>query len=60
VVVENSLLLRSGLLAAGVPVETHLFPDGGHGFGLRLARGKSVDGWHELFFSWGRKHRLFT
>jgi len=60
VVVENSLLLRSALLAAGVPVETHLFPDGGHGFGLRLARGKSVEGWHELFLSWGRKHRLFT
>ena len=60
VVVENSLLLRSGLLAAGVPVETHLFPDGGHGFGLRLARGKSVDGWQELFFTWGRKHRLFA
>ena len=23
------------------PAEAHLFPDGGHGFGLRLARGKS-------------------
>ena len=60
VVVENSLLLRSALLAAKVPVETHLFPDGGHGFGLRLARGKSVEGWQELFFSWGRKRGLFA
>ena len=60
VVVENSLLLRSALLAARVPVETHLYPDGGHGFGLRLARGKSVEGWEELFLSWGRKHRIFT
>jgi acetyl esterase/lipase len=60
VVVENSLLLRTALVSAKVPVETHLFPDGGHGFGLRLARGKSVEGWQELFFSWGRKRGLFT
>jgi len=55
VAVENSLLLRSALLAGRVPVETHLFADGGHGFGLRLARGKSVEGWQELFFAWLRK-----
>lgn len=60
VVVENTLLFRAALVAAKVPVETHLFPDGGHGFGLRLARGKSVEGWQELFFSWGRKHGLFA
>jgi acetyl esterase/lipase len=60
VVVENTLLLRSALLAAKVPVETHLFPDGGHGFGLRLARGKSVEGWQELFLAWGRKRGLFA
>jgi acetyl esterase/lipase len=60
VVVENSLLLRTALVSAKVPVETHLFPDGGHGFGLRLARGKSVESWQELFFSWGRKRGLFT
>ena len=60
VVVENSLLLRSALLAAKVPVETHLYPDGGHGFGLRLARGKSVEGWEELFLAWGRKHHIFA
>ena len=60
VVVENTLLFRSALLAAKVPVEAHLFPDGGHGFGLRLARGKSVEGWQELFFSWARKRGLFA
>ncbi|HEX8572438.1 MAG TPA: alpha/beta hydrolase [Allosphingosinicella sp.] len=59
VVVENSLLLRSALLARKVPVETHLFPDGGHGFGLRLAKGKSVEGWEHLFFAWARKRGLF-
>lgn len=57
--VENSLLLRSALLARKVPVETHLFADGGHGFGLRLARGKSVEGWQELFWAWAGKKGLF-
>ncbi|HEY0130029.1 MAG TPA: prolyl oligopeptidase family serine peptidase, partial [Allosphingosinicella sp.] len=59
VVVENALLLRSALLARKVPVETHLFADGGHGFGLRLARGKTVEGWQDLFFAWARKKGLF-
>lgn len=59
VVVENSLLLRAALLARKVPVETHLFADGGHGFGLRLARGKTVEGWQDLFFAWARKKGLF-
>jgi len=58
--VENTLLLRSAFLAAKVPVETHLFPDGGHGFGLRLSRGKSVEGWQEIFWAWGVKRRLFA
>jgi acetyl esterase/lipase len=58
--VANTLLLRSALLAAKVPVETHLFPDGGHGFGLRLSRGRSVEGWQDIFWAWGAKRRLFA
>ncbi|MFL6863144.1 MAG: alpha/beta hydrolase [Allosphingosinicella sp.] len=58
--VANTLLLRSALLAAKVPVETHLFPDGGHGFGLRLSKGKSVEGWQDIFWAWGVKRRLFV
>jgi len=57
--VENTLMLRAALVARKVPVETHLFADGGHGFGLRLARGKTVEGWQELFFAWARKKGLF-
>lgn len=57
--VANTLMLREALLAAKVPVETHLFPDGGHGFGLRLSKGKSVEGWEEIFFVWGRKRGVF-
>jgi acetyl esterase/lipase len=60
VVVENTLMLRAALRQRGVPVETHLFRDGGHGFGLRLARGKTVEGWQNLFHAWGRSHGLFT
>ncbi|HEX8579744.1 MAG TPA: prolyl oligopeptidase family serine peptidase, partial [Allosphingosinicella sp.] len=60
VVVENSLLLRAALLAKKVPVETHLYADGGHGFGLRLAKGKTVEGWENVFFAWGRKKGLFA
>jgi acetyl esterase/lipase len=60
VVVENTLLLRAALLAKKVPVETHLFADGGHGFGLRLARGKTVEGWEELFLAWAAKKGLFA
>ena len=59
VLVDNSLMLRSALRERGVPVETHLFPDGGHGFGLRLSKGKSVEGWQELFYAWGRRLEVF-
>ncbi len=58
--VQNSLLLREALRARGVAVETHLFADGGHGFGLRLARGRSVEHWPELFFAWGRRQRIWS
>lgn len=60
VVVENTLMLRAALRDKNIPAETHLFADGGHGFGLRLARGKTVEGWNELFHAWGRNLGLFT
>lgn len=60
VVVENTLLLRAALRARGVETETHLFPDGGHGFGLRLARGKSVENWPDLLNAWAARKGLWT
>ena len=57
--VANTLLLHAALRARGIPTELHLFPDGGHGFGLRLARGKSVEHWPDLFLSWGRYRGLW-
>ncbi|RVT43568.1 alpha/beta hydrolase [Sphingobium algorifonticola] len=57
--VENSLLLRAALRAKGVPVETHLFTHGGHGFGIRRAIGKPVAAWPDLFLAWARTQGLF-
>jgi acetyl esterase/lipase len=56
--VDNALLLRAALRARAVPVETHLFTHGGHGFGLRKAIGKPVGQWPELFLAWTRVHGL--
>lgn len=56
--VENSLLLRAALRRAGVPVETHLFTHGGHGFALRRTAGKPAEVWPELFIAWTASHGL--
>mgnify|MGYP003704007201 CR=1 FL=1 len=47
--VENTLAMFSALKAAGVPVEMHVFEEGGHGFGLRFTTGKPVAAWPGLF-----------
>lgn len=52
--VGNALLLRAALRAKGIPVETHLFARGGHGFGLRGTPGKPVAAWPDLFVEWAR------
>ena len=52
--VENSLLFRAALKAAKVPVEMHLFAEGGHGFGMRRAMGKPASVWPDLFLAWAR------
>lgn len=52
--VENSLLFRAALRAQKLPVETHLFTHGGHGFGLRKAIGKPAEIWPQLFIDWAR------
>lgn len=51
---ENILLLHAALRAAKVPVELHLFAEGGHGFGLRGAAGKPAAIWPELFVAWAK------
>jgi len=52
--VDSSLAYFIALKAAGVPAEMHLFPDGGHGYGLRK-RQKSTDAWPDLAAAWLRR-----
>lgn len=54
VVVENSLEFSAALRAQDIPVETHLFSHGGHGFGLRKTIGKPVAIWPKLFVNWSQ------
>lgn len=56
--VDNTLAFRAALRRVGVPVETHLFAQGGHGFGLRGAAGKPAAAWPDLFLRWAQTHGL--
>lgn len=42
---------------AKVPVELHVFPDGGHGFGMNR-KGKSCDAWTGLLGDWMKRQGL--
>jgi acetyl esterase/lipase len=52
--VANTLRFRAALLERKIPVEMHLFAEGGHGFGLRKAVGKPVEVWPDLWRAWAR------
>ena len=49
--VEDSLSYYVGLKKAGVPVEMHLYPHGGHAFGLRRTK-LPVTAWPQLVETW--------
>ena len=53
--VDNSLRLEAALRAAKVSTELHVFEEGGHGFGLRFARGKPVEAWPDLVLAWWKR-----
>jgi acetyl esterase/lipase len=59
VAVGNTLEFRAALRAQGIPVETHLFAHGGHGFGLHGVAGMPAQAWPELFVSWAQSMELF-
>ncbi|TGE17527.1 alpha/beta hydrolase [Hymenobacter elongatus] len=48
--VQNSLRFYEACLRNGVPVEMHLYPKGGHGFGLNNKTTK--DAWIDRFQNW--------
>jgi acetyl esterase/lipase len=52
---ENSLNYLAALRAAKVTAEAHLFTEGGHGFGIGLAKGKPVAVWPDLFLAWAAR-----
>jgi acetyl esterase/lipase len=49
--VENSLVYYEALKKSGVPVEMHLYAQGGHGFGLRRTQ-FPVTAWPALVEKW--------
>jgi acetyl esterase/lipase len=55
--VENSLDWIAACRAAKVPVEAHLFGEGGHGFGLHLPPNLPGARWPDLFAAWIRRNR---
>ena len=57
---ENSLNYLAALRAAKVPAEAHIFEEGGHGFGIGLAKGKPAAAWPELFLAWAGRHGFLT
>ena len=55
--VENSLLYYQALLKGKVPVEMHLYPTGGHGYGLRHTD-KFVTTWPSRAEDWMRSLKM--
>jgi len=58
--IANSLDYLAALRSARVGAETHFFEEGGHGFGIWLARGKPAAAWPDLFLSWAGRHGFVT
>lgn len=57
--VANTTRLRDALIAQKIPVETHLFAHGGHGFGIPGDPGARKL-WIPLFLNFARQQKLFT
>jgi dipeptidyl aminopeptidase/acylaminoacyl peptidase len=51
--VENSLVFYQALVAHNIPVEMHIYPEGGHGFSLAMHKGR-LSSWTDLCIEWIR------
>lgn len=56
---EKGFPLIESYRAAGRPIEFHLFPSGGHGFGIGQP-GTPEEGWIELLYKWLRVSGILT
>lgn len=52
---NSSLVMAAALRKAKVPVEMHLYPKGGHGYGLRPGN-PAAEAWPSLAAKWLRRH----
>jgi dipeptidyl aminopeptidase/acylaminoacyl peptidase len=56
--VQNSLMFYDALLKAGIKAEMHIYPNGGHGFGLHNKTTK--DDWFNSLTNWLDANALLT
>ncbi|MFN7924446.1 MAG: alpha/beta hydrolase [Bryobacteraceae bacterium] len=49
--VSRAYAILAALDKAQVPVESHIYRDGGHGFGIRK-KGRAIDGWPDRLRDW--------
>lgn len=56
--VEQSINFYNELLKRKIPVEMHIYENGGHGFALESDRGRAAS-WDQIFIDWLRGHSLF-
>ena len=54
--VQNTLAMRDALNAKRIGVETHLFAEGGHGFGMRRIDCGALSLWPQMFLAWMKEH----
>ncbi|MEP7364297.1 MAG: alpha/beta hydrolase [Acidobacteriota bacterium] len=58
-IVDSELRLYTAWKKAKVPAELHIFPRGGHGFGMRKS-GAPTDSWTDRFTEWLRGQALLS
>ncbi len=49
---ENGIAMFNALHATKIPLEMHMFQQGGHGFSIHGAIGKPCAAWPDLFLTW--------
>ncbi|WP_137897879.1 alpha/beta hydrolase [Sphingomonas sp. 2SG] len=57
--IANSLSMYAALLAAKRAAEMHVFDEGGHGFGVRLAKTVPTAAWPTLFATYAARKGVF-